>query len=340
MPAVRGENKIAILLTSLPRPAAESVLARLGPERESRMRALMDQVRTEFSPDIVENVLGELEETLLHGPQNLPARPRLAGNTSADADEYLPSVAGRPSHRSAETTGIALHEPLRDLPEGDAAIAELRGLGSDRLVVALEGEHPRGVATVLSCLDAPQACETLMRLPPEIRKEVFSRLGQTAAGTGDVSMRIIQAVVAKSRAAAEVSTESSDDDKAQKMADILKTMERSERLNLLGALAERDEGLAAAVRDRLYVFEDLAQIKPQSMQKLLAEIDPKTLAAALQNAAEDIVENVMSNMSKRARESLTEEMSFLDGTTAAQIQQARKSIVDVVQQMDQTGELG
>lgn len=340
MPTIRGENKIAILLTSLPRPAAESVLARLGPDRESRLRQLMDQVRTEFSPELVDDVLGELEDALLQASRNLPARPRLAADTLPDEDEYVPSTppAGPRLLESDKPSATTTREGVSPAPGSlEDAIAELRSLDGDQLALALEGEHPRGVATVLSCLDPTRACAALMRLPPDLRKDVFSRLGQTTGGAGDVSLRIIRAIVAKCRAATETADKSDGGDKARMMADILKSMERAERLELMHALAERDDALAASVRESLYVFDDLAQMQGQAMQKLLAEIEPKTLAAALQNAPEDIVKNVMANLSKRARESLTEEMSFLDSISTAQIQQSRKVIVDVIQRMDQTG---
>jgi flagellar motor switch protein FliG len=204
----------------------------------------------------------------------------------------------------------------------------------------LQGEHPRGVATVLSCLDPSRAGETLMRLPPEVRKEVFPRLKPTAGQLNDLALRIVRAVVAKSRAAAAAPEQPDGDDKAQMMADMLRSMDRNDRSDLMNALTERDEALAAAVRERLYVFDDLGAIEGQSMQKLLAEIDAKTLAVALQNAPEIIFDKVMTNLSKRARESLKEEMSFLEATPAVQVQQARKSVVDVIQRMDLAGELG
>lgn len=346
MSILRGENKIAVLLTSLPPAAADGVLTRLGPERGGRLRGLMERVRAEVSPDLIDEVLREFHEMLSRATRHAPSRPRLAVGTLPESDTYhssgrdVSANAPRTAHSSTYQTSDDAPKPASDIAHADGPIAALRLIDNDRLAAALQDEHPRGVATVLSCLEPGKASDVLTRLSPDVRKDVFTRLGQAAAGTDDVSLRIVRAVVAKSRDTAADDAKSNGDAKAQMMADMLKAMERDERRHLMSALTEHDETLAAAVRDRLYVFDDLAHIEGQSMQKLLAEVDAKTLATALHEAPEDIVDNVMANLSRRARESLTEEISYLGAVSPAQVKLARKVVVDVVQRMDQAGEAG
>lgn len=343
MSTVPRENKIAVLLTSLPRSAADGVLTRFSPERSNRLRGLMERVRAGLSPDLIDEVLREFEELLSRAARDLAAtHPRLALDTVPDADTYVPGgAAGVSSARNGDdekTTPVGAGDdsnPAQYAPAVDDFVAELRLIDTSRLAAALQDEHPRGIATVLSCLEPAKACEALLILSPEIRKNVFTRLGQTTGGTDDVSLRIIRAVVLKSRAAAADPTQTGGDEKAQMMADMLKSMEREDRSELMNALVVQDEAMAAAVRERLYVFDDLANIEGPSMQKLLAQIDSKTLGIALQDAQENIIDNVMVNLSKRARESLTEEMSFLGTISPTQVQQARKAVVEVIQLMDQ-----
>jgi flagellar motor switch protein FliG len=337
MQTVRREDKIAVLLTILPRAAAECVLTRLGPERGERLRGLMERARTDASPEVMDKVLREFEKALLHASRGDATRlPRLAPGTDADFDGLDSQRAGDASANAGAPEKSQQHVESASIAD---PIAELRLIASDRLAAALEGEHPRGVATVLCCLDAGKACETLKRLPPDVRKDVFPRLGQAAGGTNDLALRIAHAIIVKCRAAADEPAQASGEDKAQMMADMLKSMERADRMDLLKVLEEQDGALAAAVRDKLYIFEDLLVIEGRSMQKLLAEVDSKTLAVALKDTAENIAEKVMGNLSKRARETLTEEISFLSALPAAQVQQARQAVVEVIQRMDQAGEL-
>ncbi len=120
---------------------------------------------------------------------------------------------------------------------------------------------------------------------------------------------------------------------------MLRSLAKPDRLEILTALEQSDAELVAKVKEYLYQFEDLLLIEDRSMQKLLAEIDSKSLATALKGAAEEIQDKVRNNLSKRARETLTEEMEFMGSLPAAQIQQAQKAVVEVVQRLDLAGEL-
>lgn len=349
MQAVRREDKIAVVLTSLPAEAAERVLQRLGPERSSRLRGLMQKAKTAPPAELVEQVLRELEESF----------PRPSRGSSGSTFRVVPAMepeqgqlhGGRGESREAAQRGAAGSPPAsdpspdlkaqaaRELEQAGDPIAELREIEVERLAPALAGEHPRTVATVLSCLEVAKAGETLKRLPAEARRDAFLRLGQPAGGGSELVQRIVRAILRKSRAVAASPAAAGGVDKAKMMADVLKSMERNDRMDLLGTLEAQDAELAAAVREKLYVFEDLLVIEDRSIQKLLAEIDSKTLALALKGAVEDISEKVMGNLSKRAREAVAEEISFLGATAPAQIEQARKAVVEIIQRLDQAGEL-
>ena len=120
---------------------------------------------------------------------------------------------------------------------------------------------------------------------------------------------------------------------------MLRLVEKADRLELLLAIEEQDPEKATRIKQYLYQFEDLLAIADRSMQKLLAEIDSKNLAIALKDATDAIREKIMNNLSKRAREALEEEMAFLTSVSPAQIREAHKVVVEVIQRLDQAGEL-
>ena len=104
-------------------------------------------------------------------------------------------------------------------------------------------------------------------------------------------------------------------------------------------MQEQEPEAATKVKDLLYQFEDLLRIVDRSMQKLLSEIDSKTLSVALKGASEDILTKVLNNLSKRAREGIQEEIELLGNVQASQVRQAQKTVVDVILRLDQAGEL-
>ena len=137
----------------------------------------------------------------------------------------------------------------------------------------------------------------------------------------------------------EVVAEQTSDARFQKMAELLWTLECTERTEALAALQEHDAAAANQVRELLYQFADLLRLDARSIQKVLGQMDGKVLAVALKGAGDDIKQIVMDNMSKRAREGLLEEMEFLNNLQPDQIQQAQKTVVGVIQQLDQAGEI-
>src|SRR6185503_11781947 len=87
--------------------------------------------------------------------------------------------------------------------------------------------------------------------------------------------------------------------KEKRMAGLLRTLDRPERLEMLAVLEESDPTLAGRLKEMLYQFEDILRMTNPSIQKLLSEIDMQTLAAALRGAQPEIQERITTNLSKR-----------------------------------------
>jgi len=342
------EEKAAILLMSLGSEAAEEVLARLGPDRSSRLRAQMERLgQAEQSQELINQVVREFETLIETGnappvgfPRIGPTREPAQAATAANAAAAPAAVMDNRRVAAAYSQGAA---PSKAEPEAtddaEDPLATLSRLTVDRLAAALTGEHPRTVCLILNALEAERAGEVLKRLPPEARRDVSLRLGQTLASGGEVLRRIARAVLHKSRLDAQAATPANEDAKYKKIADMLRLLDKKERMDILTAFDQQDPQTAAKVKELLYQFEDLLLIEDRSMQKLLTEIDTKSLAVALKNSPDAIKDKVLNNLSKRAREPRGEEIDFLGSIPAAQGQQAQKAVVDVIQRLDQAGEL-
>jgi flagellar motor switch protein FliG len=320
------EEKAALLLKSLSPEKAEGLLARLDASHRERLRVTMTRLEQEQkSQGVLDQVVRDFETVLRFTPRD-------AVELSTRGDEKKPSRRDAPA--APATAG--------DKPSGDAAddpLAGLRGMSVDHLAAALQQEQPRTVALVLGRLEADRAGEVLKRLPSELRREVSPRLGQTVEVNPLLLPRIAQAIARKAQLLSERPAKPSDDAKYKRMADMLRQLDKEARAEMLTALEGHDAQTAARVREFLYQFEDLLNIEDRSIQKLLTEIDSKTLATAIKGAPEDLALRIFDNLSKRARETLTEEMEFLGSTPAAQVQQAQKVIIDAIQRLDQAGEL-
>jgi len=335
------EEKAAILLLGLGSKTAEEVLQQLGPEKGKRVRAQMDRLgQSQKSQEIVDQVLREFQELIDGNRIKANSFPRLAGGReTADRGKTTPPVDERRGIAAYTQAGAPDATGATDVADLRDPLDALSRMTSERLAAALTGEHSRTVALVLAYLAATKAGEVLKLLPPEARREVSLRLGNTVAGDSQVLCRIARALLQKSRIVAGTVAPPSDDARSKRMADMLRMLEKKERMEILTAFDQQDPETAAKVKELLYQFEDLLLIEDRSMQKVLAEIDSKNLAVALKNAPETIKEKVLNNLSKRAQETLSEEMEFLGPVPADQIRQAQAIVVEVIQRLDQAGEL-
>ena len=345
MSIATGEEKAALLLARLPAPLAENVLARLAPEQGGRLRAQMQRFDKVQQPrDVVQQVLREFDDLLRiatrePGPslrvyQEAAAQEKKAPAVTKSDAPKPPDVA--PARREErETPQNKVVEPVA---LGDPLTA-LKQFSPDQLAAALQGEHTRTVSLVLNCLDAEPAGEVLKRLSPETRREASVHLGRATSGSVALLQRVAQAVVQKCQTLSASPQGQSGDARVKKMADMLRLLDKTDRTEVLTALEQHDSEIAAMVKDLLYQFEDLLAIEDRSMQKLLAEIESKELALALKGAPDAIKEKVLNNLSKRARDTLNEELEFLGFVPGSQIQEAQKRVTAVIQRLDQAGDL-
>jgi flagellar motor switch protein FliG len=243
------------------------------------------------------------------------------------------------AYRPPSEVEIPLPEQRELPPLPSDPVRALELLPLDVLVVVLGDEQANTIALVLNTLPGEKAGEILRELSPDMRREVSVRLSRLTTPSPALLSRIAGALVKKARALAGKPSDSSGDARYEKMADMLRCLEKTERMEVLTALEENEPDTARRIRELLYTFEDLLRIHDRSMQRLLAEIEAKTLSLALKGANQAITEKVQKNLSKRAREALTEEMEFLGMVPIAQVREAQKALVEVIQRLDQSGEL-
>jgi flagellar motor switch protein FliG len=300
------------------------VLAALGQPRSERLRTELGKLRQqETPPHEVDEVVREFEELLRQVDAPPPAPlPR-------------PVAAYRPP---AEEKKPPSEEPEPPSTPSDP-VEELHSLSPEMLAVALQGEQAHTIALVLNDLPPEKAGETLQRLTPEMRCEVSVRLSRLSNSSPELLTRIARALIQKRHTTASKRTDTSADAKYKKMASMLRSLDEAELMEVLNTLEEHEPETARRVKELLWRFEDLLRIHDRSLQKLLAEIDSKTLSVALKGANEAIIEKLMANMSKRACETLKEEMEFVGMVPLPQVRQAQKVVVDAIQRLDQAGEL-
>jgi hypothetical protein len=86
-------------------------------------------------------------------------------------------------------------------------------------------------------------------------------------------------------------------------------------------------------------FDIISTMDDSSIQKILQQVNNFDLKIALKSAKKETLKAILRNKSKRAAKMLIEDMRDVFYTTAEQINEAQRKIVDIMQQMDNTGKI-
>ena len=319
-----GLEKVALLMKSLPAEVVDKVLRHMDPAKAGRVATAVADVskRTDLQGSL-SKVLDEAEGILKGGKKG--------------TQDKAPRVDVRIGEQKAQTAPPAKQE----LPSDADPFAALGGLGAEVLTPALENENARTVSIVMDRLDVAVAGQIYKKLSPQKRKEVSLRFTETNTVSEDLLRRIAHALYRKCQVQQEAAPQGAGEENARekRIAGLLRNLDRNERVEMLGVLEGSDKALAARLKEMLYQFEDILRMVNTSIQKLLTEVDMRTLAVALRGAEPEMYAKITSNLSKRAQETLKEEIDLTGNVNSAKVREARKAMEEALQRLDQRDEL-
>jgi flagellar motor switch protein FliG len=325
MAARSGEEMAVTLLRALPPDVAEQVLGRLDPAAAGRLRSALPATPAAPPADELEPALTEFFDLL-----RIADRARaLSPTPAAQSGEYRPTAGGGRTREIEEFV-----EP----PPPDPII-ELRELSPERLLKVLEGEPAAATALVLAVLEPAAAGVVMKGLPAELRAQVAVRFTQPGQRNYDLIRQLARAIVDKGRRLTDQPADTPADTRIADLASMLRALPRSDRAAVFQTMSQTDQALADRVRQKLFMFADLAKVEDRALQGLLQQLNLKTIAVALKGADEEVTSKVTRNISGRARELLQEEVSLLGSVSANQVEEARKEILQLLLKAEEDGSI-
>ena len=222
------------------------------------------------------------------------------------------------------------------IPMSDNPIKDLENLSVHQIAQALGSEQPRTTAMLLSNLPAKLTGDVLNLLKLDYQKSVMKELTKEQHAPAILVDRIARATFLRAR---QFSAEPPDTrNHADRVAEVLRSVPKAGRKNMLAAIEEQDPELAKSLLTRIYRFDDITALNKSVVQRVLGEVDSTNLTTALFGAEDNVKEAIFSNLSKRARQTIEEEMQFMTNVSESRIQQARDSIAEVIAKIDMESE--
>ena len=215
---------------------------------------------------------------------------------------------------------------------------DIRQMESRQVLNLIKSEQPQTIAFVLSYMDTAKAAEIVTLLAPEVREDVVERLGSMEATSRDVVSKIARNLNSRSdKNSLQQVVHRSGGVKA--VAGLLNALDKETRKTLLTRIEERNSQLGAQIRKEVFSFDDLVQLDPGDMQRVMREVDMGDLALALKTAKPALVEAVMKSISKRAAESLKEEIGMMGSKKQKDVEGSQDKIIQIVRRLEEAEEI-
>ncbi|WP_059172712.1 flagellar motor switch protein FliG [Bacillus sp. FJAT-27445] len=199
----------------------------------------------------------------------------------------------------------------------------------------LQYENAQTIALVLSYLDPEKAAATLSAFPPERQIEIAMRIAMMDTASPNIVQQVEKVLEEK------LTMTSSQKHDAQNGIDsivsILSSVDRGTEKNILDTLQEEEPELANEIKQRMFVFDDIAYLDNRSIQRVLMDVQNQDLPLALRTASQGVKDAIFRNISKRREESLQEEMSSTEPVRLKDVEDAQGRIVSVVRKLEEEG---
>ena len=322
-----SEERLALLLCVLGEEAEAAAMKQLNPTRAVFISKLLnDYKQTPPNEDEVAYIVDDFSKYFSFAMSTLEPTLKQAGkNKRPGASSEVPGNSAGPQlleFQSVEETG----DYLEDLNQLDAF----------QIATALEQDHPKTIAFVVNQLSTSQAAAVVKQLDDDVRRDTVVYLSHGVAVRDAIARQIIKTTFQRANA---VTVKKSDVSQADLLAQLMRSLPKEMRLELIEKLNEDNADIVQDIRSKLYVFEDVLRLDDRDTQKLIAETGSDHLVSAMQRVDPEIKAKLLDNLSKRARQSLEAEIEFKTNASDQEVEEARATFVETLGRLDEAGEI-
>ncbi len=249
----------------------------------------------------------------------------LAGGLGAIAYRHFRAL------RVANASDNLPAEPPQEVFQRPEPFAFLEQLTGEQLAELVREEHPRTVAVVLAQLQAPQAAQVLATLPADVQAEAIRCLASLAAMDARVLQEVRRGLAEKRKAIAAGAACSVGG--MDQVVEILRHAGETTERNVMETLADRQPDMAKSLFDRMFAFEDLAELPPAQLGPALERIESDELAVAMRTADKQISKRIFAVLRPGVARRLRREMDQSGPVRLSDVESARRRVVEAVRQI-------
>lgn len=201
----------------------------------------------------------------------------------------------------------------------------------------LARERAQTIALVLSYVDSEQAASIIAELPESKRLRVVEAIARMESASPE-AIKIVEEEI-KKKFSGMVTADFTNIGGVDYIADVINHMDRGNEKYIFDELGKKDGNLAEKIRQKMFVFEDIADMDSRSIQRFVRECDMRDLVYAMKSTSSQIKEVIFANMSSRMAESVQADLEITVNVRLRDVEEAQQRIVAKIRELEEAGEI-
>ena len=316
-----GYDKAAVLMLSLNEDDAASIFRHLEPKQVQSLGMAMASM-SDFSNEKVTAV----QRLFINDIQKY-------SNIGVGSEDFVRKALV--AALGEDKAGNLVEQII--MGSGARGLDSLKWMDARQVATIIQNEHPQIQTIVLSYLEPEQSAEILSQFPEPVRLDLIMRI----ANLEEVQPAALQELneIMEKQFAGSASTQAAKMGGLKAAASIMNYLDTNIEGQLMDAIRENDEEMSQQIQDLMFVFENLIDVDDRGIQTLLREVSGDLLTKALKGADDNLKEKIFKNMSKRAADTLREDLSTMSPMRISDVEAAQKEILTIARRLADSGEI-
>ncbi|HCH0728187.1 TPA: flagellar motor switch protein FliG [Vibrio parahaemolyticus] len=313
-------EQTALVLLGMGEDAAAKVLqhfTRDETQRVTRAMAKLNGIKSDSARGVIQNFFEDFREH--------------SGIRGA-SKEYL-------SNTLRKALGNDLAKGLLNNLYGDEIrnnMQRLQWVEAETLARFIVNEHPQMQAIFLAYLPADSSSAVLKHLPQDYHDEIIFRIAQLQDIDHQVATdlhELVERCIEKVSASQSVPLSG-----VKQAADIINRFE-GDRGSLMEMLKLHDEEVVNAIEENMFDFMVLGRQREETMDMLVQQIPLELWVTALKGSDITLQQAIKRSMPQRMVKALEDDMEARGAVALSRVQKARQDIMQMVRELDESGEV-
>jgi flagellar motor switch protein FliG len=318
---ISGDERAAILLLSLNEEDAAGIIKHLEPKQVQAVGSAMARAK-----DLSQEKVTAVHRAFLEDIQKYT-------NIGMGSEDFMRNALV--AALGADKANNLVEQIL--LGTGSKGLDSLKWMDPRQVAAIILNEHPQIQTIVLSYLDPDQSAEILAQFVERDRLDLMLRIANLEEVQPSALAELNE--IMEKQFAGQAGAQAAKIGGLKAAADIMNYLDNSVEGILMEQMREQDEDLATQIQDLMFVFENLAEVDDQGIQKLLRDVPQDVLQKALKGADDLLKEKVFKNMSKRAADMMRDDIEAMAPIKVSDVETAQKEILAIARRMADSGEI-